>query len=128
MIIWKFKEEPETRGDEPGNTIDWPCKAFRRVIEFSIGRDGFHLGLVNQHQWKSTGEWRSSHVGNLEVYVNGNWAWGAEHFYYDGPHCMFSLGFIHFHYPARGGWCKKCMPDDDSPCYNGECEHSYHQA
>jgi hypothetical protein len=116
VILWKFKEHPETRSEEPGNTIDWPCKAFRWAIEASASlsraRNFFHIGLVRQHQWKSTNEWQTGHVGNWEIHINDHWAWGEEHVYYDGPHCFFDLGFIHISYPAKGGWCKKCMPDD----------------
>ena len=103
MIIWKFKESPETR---PGDY--WPCKAFRWAIEV----DRFWLGLVHQCQVKADGKWRSSHTSVYHVCLA--WRpkrWGFEHVYYDGPHCMFGLGIIHFQWVPLGGWCKKCMPD-----------------
>jgi hypothetical protein len=37
---------------------------------------------------------------------------GQSHAYYDGPHCGFSLGFIHFNWSL--GWCEKCMPKNKS--------------
>jgi hypothetical protein len=43
--------------------------------------------------------------------VNNYWLWGQHHDYYDGPHCGFSLGFIHFSW--SGDWCDKCMPPED---------------
>jgi hypothetical protein len=111
MIIWKSKEIPETRNQDPSNKIDWPCEAFRRVLEIGWN-DGFHFGLVNQYKLRDGGEWCTSHVGNWEVWITSRWAIGPAHFYYDGPHCTFSLGIIHLHYPVKNDRCEKCMPDD----------------
>lgn len=107
MILFKFKATPEIRDLEPGNTVDWPCKAFRWVIEISLDRHGFSFGLVNQHQLKSTGEWKSSHVDAYMINVTRHWAWGSDHFWYDGPHCLFSLGFIHVCWVNHA--CVKCL-------------------
>lgn len=103
MIFWKFKESPETRGDE------YPCKAFRWVIDASLT----HFGIYSQFQCKSTDKWESSHSTLYEICINGRWCWGSQHIYYDGPHCSFSIGFIHFNWGGSPwtNWCKKCMPD-----------------
>lgn len=36
----------------------------------------------------------------------GSFRFGSEHLYYDGPHCSWSLGFLHFAW--SWDWCKKC--------------------
>lgn len=101
MIIFKFNEHPETRGE------GFPCKAFRSVIELSLDRTGFEFGLFHQYQNKSDGTWHTSHTDNLAIVINRHWLWGDKHMWYDGPHCVFSLGFLHMHY-SRLGWRCKC--------------------
>ena len=101
MIIFKFKERPETRGDS------FPCKAFRDVIEVDLDRTGLELGLFHQYQHKSDGTWHTSHTDDLSIAITPHWMWGDRHMYYDGPHCVFSLGFVHIHY-SRLGWRCKC--------------------
>lgn len=36
-------------------------------------------------------------------------ALGISHSWWDGPHCVLSLGFLRIHTEAREG-CKKCYP------------------
>lgn len=106
MILWKFKETLETRGN------DMPCSAFRWVFEIDASRDGFNIGFVHQHQDKMTREWNSSHTAVYEITGTRYFKLGSQHVYYDGPHCSFSLGFIHFVWGGgiRTNWCKKCHP------------------
>jgi hypothetical protein len=99
MILFKFKERPETRGD------GFPCKAFMDVIEASLDRNGFEFGLF--HQYKIGDTWHTSHTDCLSVAITSHWLWGDSHLWYDGPHCCFSLGFLHIHY-SRLGWRCKC--------------------
>jgi hypothetical protein len=88
MILWKFKEHLETRGEE------MPCRAFRWVLE--IGH--FYFGLVAQHQFRGSSEWHDSHVHMYQVCITKHWALGLQHVYYDGMHCSFSIGPIHFNW------------------------------
>jgi hypothetical protein len=101
MIIFKFKKHPETRGE------GFPCKAFRDVIEASIDRSGFEFGLFHQYQHKSDGSWNTSHTDCLSIAITSYWSLGESHAWYDGPHCVFSIGFLHIHY-SRLGWRCKC--------------------
>lgn len=94
-----FKEHPETRGEH------FPCSAFRWAFE--AGR--WHIGFVHQHKWKESGKWQSSHTSVYEMYISKHFAVGDTHLYYDGPHCMFSLGWIHFIWGNSN--CKKCLGD-----------------
>jgi hypothetical protein len=106
MILWRFKETPETRED-------FPCSAFRWVIETSYGPSCMSIGVVHQYQYKDTGEWHSSHTTVYEVGLARKFKFGREHWYYDGPHCSLSLGWLRFWWGGdpRTGWCKKCMPE-----------------
>lgn len=98
MILWKSKEEPETREG-------YPCSAFRWVFE--IGK--WYIGFSHQYKYKSTGEWNSSHTNVYLITITDSFILGSWHGYYDGPHCTFSLGWIHF---CWGNWnCKECLPE-----------------
>lgn len=101
MILWKSKEILETRGEH------FPCCAFRWILEIGF----WYLGFVHQHQNKSTSEWGSSHSSLYEISFRRPFRLGSDHFYYDGPHCSFSLGWLHFNWGGQS--CNKCMPEDD---------------
>jgi len=105
MIIYKFKEIPETRGEK------YPCSAFRWVFETGM----WHIGFVWQYKNKSNGEWESSHTTVYEVWLDNKFRFGREHYYYDGPHCMLHLGWITFCWCGNPftKWCEKCWPSDN---------------
>ena len=92
MII-PFKEEPETR-------LGFPCTAFR----WSFQLDSDFIGIVHQHQ--INGDWNDSHTRVWAVYLMKDFLWGEEHFWYDGPHCLFSVGPIRFQWYNPS--CKSC--------------------
>jgi hypothetical protein len=92
MII-PFKEIPETRKG-------YPCTAFRWT--FQVEKE--FIGFI--HQAQSDGEWHDSHTRVFGFQKMGTWRWGIDHFWYDGPHCVFSFGPLQFQW-----WndkCKKC--------------------
>lgn len=102
MILWRGKEEPETRGSH------YPYNAFRWTLQAHASWDSMGLGFVQQGRSRQSQEWSSSHVAVHEVNITRHWAWGSDHIYWDGPHCFYSFGFVHF------GWmnwnCKRCRP------------------
>lgn len=99
MIIWKSKEELETRED-------FPCRAFRWVLEISR----YGIELINQHQRKDTLEWYYSHTLRYGVNTTNEYVgFGSSHMYYDGPHCFLNFGWVCIQYVNYT--CKKCMPD-----------------
>lgn len=105
MILFKFKEHPETRPK-------FPCTAFRWTIQTNWFKGGgFQIGFV--HQSQSNGEWCDSHTSVYALSLHRPASFGIEHYYYDGPHCSLSLGWLHVLWGGgiRSGWCKKCMPD-----------------
>lgn len=96
-ILFKFKEFPETREN-------FPCESFRYIIQ--IYKYGIEYNL--QYRYKDDNEWRDSHTDNYALNITKHFHLGFEHIYYDGPHCFFSLGFIHLGYRNPYGWCDKC--------------------
>lgn len=92
MLI-PFKEIAETRKG-------FPCTAFRWT--FRIAKN--FIGFMHQHH--IDGEWYDSHTRVNGIWWHGKWDWGMHHFWYDGPHCEFSIG------PLRIQWhndtCKEC--------------------
>ena len=92
MLI-PFKEIPETREG-------FPCTAFRWTFQIEKNFIGF------VHQAKIKENWHDSHIRVFSISIMKNWLWGEHHFWYDGPHCLFSIGPIQFQW-----WndeCKKC--------------------
>jgi hypothetical protein len=101
MILWATKEKLDTRSGVA-------CHAHRYVLEFISHEIGIDISWTLQGLFKDDGEWHSLHHDDRGVSITSHWAWGGEHVYYDAPHCMFSLGFLHFHW---NDWnCKKCRP------------------
>ena len=95
MIIWKSKEVPETRTGIPD-----PCQAF--MWTFQLGK--FYAGLIHQYKWHD--EWHDSGVQHWLISITKHFHLGSYHLYYDGCHCTFSLGFMHFLWSNDN--CKKC--------------------
>ena len=102
MIVFSFKEEPETREN-------YPCLAFRWTFQVGF----WHVGFVHQAKSKESGKWNDSHTRAYEIHLVKRFALGMEHFYYDGPHCSFCLGWLHFCWGGNlfTGQCNKCEGD-----------------
>jgi hypothetical protein len=43
--------------------------------------------------------------------ITSRFAFGSRHTYYNGPHCQFSLGWLHFSWSPRAR-CAQCEPED----------------
>jgi hypothetical protein len=113
MILWKFKEFPETRGE------NYPCESFRWVIQTDSWSGmkacgdrfaGVSIEISTQVKFRDRKEWTQG-CQYYCVSVTNAWKLGSEHIYYDGPHCSFSMGFLHFSWTGWNGWCKKCESD-----------------
>lgn len=73
---------------------------------------GFEIGKYYQYFSTENNKWNDTHTNNVYLCINlKRWYWGSEHYYYDGPHCSFSIGPVHFCWGPD--WCAKCMPDDE---------------
>lgn len=99
MILWTSKPT----SDNPSEYVD----LHRWVIELTW----YGIGLCGQYHLRESNEWKTSHSNTYAINFTRHFCLGPEHSYYDGPHCFFSLGWVHIKYVPRGGWCKKCMPD-----------------
>jgi hypothetical protein len=86
MILFKFKELSETRGD------NYPCSAFRWTFQIGF----WYIGFVHQSKSKFSGSWNDSHTRIYEICIINKFKIGMHHYYYDGPHCSFSLGWLRF--------------------------------
>jgi hypothetical protein len=95
MILWASKEKVDDRDIAA-------CSVHRDVLE--IGR--YYLSWNIQGKFKSDGQWKEVHT-RLSVCATKVWDLGSQHFYYDGNHCFFSLGYLHFYRQKVD--CKKCL-------------------
>lgn len=73
--------------------VTWTSIEARREVKF----------LDKENEWCPVCEY-------FNLNVTRYFRLGSEHMYYDGPHCSFSLGFLHFNWSYW--WCKKCMPEE----------------
>lgn len=76
----------------------------RRSWRWTFETAPYYFGLFEQMS-SNGGEFRSS-SRYFSICFSSISMWGFNHFWYDGPHCSFCIGRIHF------GWslssCKKC--------------------
>lgn len=85
---------PNTDETRPNITRwEWAFEANRRGI-------GFVESVVYTDGERRPVDW-------YEVCITGKWRWGRQHIYYDGPHCCFSIGPLHFNW--RNWDCTKCQ-------------------
>jgi hypothetical protein len=107
MILFKFKHrEAETLvGVAP--LFNGSCQAFRWTFQLGL----FYMGFI--YQYKRDDVWHDNHLLNYLVSVTKHFHLGIDHVYYDGPHCSFSLGWVHFLWSGgiRTHWCEKCCDD-----------------
>jgi hypothetical protein len=103
MILWTGRPTAETEPAWEGA----PLRAWRWVFEVKP----WSLGFVEQYR-QDDGEFGRRMVRYGIVYVSGSFRFGMDHDYYDGPHCQFSIGWLHVAWAPD--WCRKCMPDDPS--------------
>jgi hypothetical protein len=112
MILWAGKVETES---EP-EYADMGRRSWRWVLETDVWRrDGrlFGAGIALLQRWRCErdgDEWGGIGCRYYDVSITRYFVLGEEHAYYDGPHCSFSLGWLHFNW--SGDWCTKCMPPE----------------
>ena len=107
MILLKFRERP-------GNNPPYVTR-YRWILEATVNRvhwAGLGLELNMQVRGEKDTDWRLGY-DYRSVYLSTDWQWGSYHIYYDGPHCGFSLGFLHFNWTNSD--CKKCYENGFDP-------------
>lgn len=91
MILFTFGEEHEETPAIPSVGR----RGWRWVFEVGL----FYVGLQRQvifHDGKAG--WYSGSGDYFNVNLNKNFLLGGYHAYYDGPHCSFSIGWLHFNW------------------------------
>lgn len=109
MYIWKFKAKPVEEGS---GASSW-CSHWRRVIKLDHWENGVYISLETELKpkpGKSKKEWTNG-FGYYMLSISKKFTLGSNHTYYDGNHCMYDFGFLHF-IMQRDKTCNKCMPDD----------------
>lgn len=104
MILFSFGEHNRRNTYTAKEVSGW-----RWVFEIEKWREGVDIGFSSQYCWN--GEWKNCSTGYYNISLTKYFHLGSYHGYYDGPHCGFSIGFLHFNW--SGAWCKKCMPDTE---------------
>lgn len=89
---------------------DLALRKWRWRPEFGFFRDGFHIGFHHEVLFHNANKWQRA-ARYFSISLTKHWLWGQSHDYYDGPHCGFSLGFLHINWSWN--WCTKCMPDEE---------------
>lgn len=100
MILWRSKPTTETeiRHEDLGR------RSWRRVLEVTPGFISFHKEARAEKKCTEWWGWSEYIVLSWDT----KWMWGSYHFYYDGPHCSLSLGWMTL---AWQNWkCKRCCP------------------
>ncbi len=95
MILFAFREHEST--DLARDRYD--IRAYRWTLQVE-------LGIVQiSHQYKHEDKWYDG-GGYYAACLTKHFALGRDHAYYDGPHDLFSIGWLHFSW--QGDWCQKC--------------------
>lgn len=101
MIVFATRPVPDERGE-------WTAGTHHRYV-LELVRWG--VSWLCQYKSRSDGQWHAIHADDRGFFFTRHFHLGFEHVYYDGPHCMFSLGWLHFHW---NNWdCKHCLGEAD---------------
>lgn len=84
----------------------------RRGWRWVLDLSWLSLTLQRQVMFHNTTQpiWRDMGGSYFNMCLTRYFRIGQSHDYYDGPHCSYSLGWLHFNWSHR--WCEKCMPPD----------------
>lgn len=105
MIVFTTKPEVE---DKIVNS-DMGIRQWRWCLSTSCSKTrGYYIDLCREIKWKNF-DWHPA-SDYFSINITDHFHLGSSHLYYDGPHCSFSLGYLHFNWSYW--WCKKCSPDD----------------
>lgn len=95
MIIWTSSIESDAKIEIPHMGI----RSWRNQIAISWCK----IVFIRQIKYKEF-DWRT--IQSNSIAFKRLWKWEESHFWYDGPHCAWSFGFMHIYW-ARDN-CKKC--------------------
>lgn len=100
MIVWSSGTIAK---DEKVEHESMGIRSWRWVLDIE-------WGSIDLRQEIFCTAYRGWHRANayFNISVTPHCLWGSDHTYYDGPHCSFSVGYVHFNWSYW--WCEKCMP------------------
>lgn len=109
MILWRGREDVEATPaiERLGRrawrwvfTVECPTRIHGTLWRLTIGFDQQVRFIDREDQTPRDG------VDYYLLTVDDWWHLGPSHAYYDGPHCGYSLGYLHLNW--RGADCKRC--------------------
>jgi len=72
-------------------------------------KNGVSIDLLHEILHEKGEEWDPHRGEYFTIAITPHFMLGEDHMYYDGPHCSFSLGFLHFCWSYW--WCDKCYKE-----------------
>ncbi len=107
MILFKWNQHHE-------EVVEYPNigrRAWRDVLH--IVWFGFGFEREYKRIDDPEAEWRTIQTF-FGMSITSHFMLGSNHVYYDGPHCMFSIGFLHLYWDGNPwtGRCKKCEGEE----------------
>ena len=85
-------------------------RAWRTVVALTWCSFDVFTEMKSHFNTPAESKWRMITTNYFNITINKHFCLGPSHMYYDGPHCGFSLGWLHINWSY--GWCNKCMPDE----------------
>lgn len=103
MILWKSKTTTETE-----SKYDWGIRSWWKQLKVELNKSGFYIAFEQIVRFEKNG--LEQQTGDTcSIWINKYFDFGSSHIYYDGTHCSFSIGFVHFTW--YNPKCKKCLAD-----------------
>ena len=106
LIRWGENEEVEASFPHVGR------RAWRWTLEIAFSGlwlheevkflEGLHKTDPGPSDWMLAARY-------FGIFFSREFLFEASHDYYDGPHCMWAIGWLRISWSWN--WCKKCMPD-----------------
>lgn len=89
--------------------FNWFDNEINDVYRWILELEKWSISLTVQHKNKKDRAWHFSNLG-FSIYITKNFRFGSNHIYFNGSHCVFSLGWVHFYRTPLSRWCEKCIP------------------
>lgn len=100
LFTWGEQTEPEVKFADMG----------KRSWRWALNVEFFSIGVWLQTSSERNNEWRFG-PDYYDVSVTKHFSLGQEHFWYDGPHCSFNLGFLHVNWSGSDSDCERCLEE-----------------
>jgi len=111
LRLLSFKRREATEKDW-AKGVHRDVHGWRWSAHIGMWKNGAYIS-VDQECLLRGREWSQQGMNYFSASITHHFMLGSEHLYYDGPHCSFSLGFLHLNW--RYWWCKKCCEESGVP-------------